>query len=105
MNAVAALLVASLSTFALRYGSVRVLADRRLPPAVEVTLRHAALAIMAALVMSSLPRTGRLGLPAAAALAAVAGAGAVARRSRNITAAIAIGVAIYAAATAFGLGQ
>ena len=99
MNAVAALLTASFGTFALRYASVRALANRELPPAVGVTLRRSALAVMAALVMSSLSPTGPFGLPSVAASAGLAATGIVARRSTNITAAIAIGIVTYASAT------
>ena len=53
MSSAVALLVAAAGTFALRYGSVRALAHRQIPPAVEDTLRHAALAVIAALVVAS----------------------------------------------------
>lgn len=100
MNAAAALLTASLGTYAFRHFSVRTLANRQLPPAIGAILRHAALAVMAALVMSSLHPTGEVGLPSASAIVGLAAAGFVARRSENITAAIAIGITTYAAATA-----
>lgn len=98
MNAAAALLIASLGTYALRQFSVRALANRQLPPAVGTTLRHAALAVMAALVMSSIHPTGQGGLPAASALVGLAAAGIIARRSENVAAAIAIGIATYVTA-------
>lgn len=97
MNAAAALLTASLGTYALRHVSVRALANRELPPAIAITLRHAALAVMAALVMSSIPPTGEVGLPPASAIVALLAAGIIARRSENVTAAIAIGITVYAA--------
>ena len=100
MNAAAALLAASLGTFALRQISVRVLAHRQLPPAIGITLRHAALGVMAALVGSSSPSVGRLGVPSLAAAAGMAATAIVARRTRNIAAAIAIGITTYAVAIA-----
>lgn len=97
MNATAALLVAALGTFALRQVSVRALAHRPLPPALGITLRHAALAVMAALIVSSSPSTGRLGVPSLAAAAGLGATAVVARRTRSITPALAIGIATYAA--------
>jgi branched-subunit amino acid transport protein len=96
VNAAAALLTATVATFALRQVSVRLLADRELPVVVGHALRHGALAVMAALVMSSLPTTGRFGAPTAAAIAGTAAACVVARRTRNLAAAVAVGVAAYA---------
>jgi branched-subunit amino acid transport protein len=97
MNAAAALCAATVGTFALRQLSVRALANRELPPVVGHALRHAALAVMAALVMSSLPTTERLDLPTAAAIAGTGAACVIARRTRNLAAAIAIGLVVYAA--------
>jgi branched-subunit amino acid transport protein len=104
MNAAAALLAASLGTFALRQISVRVLAHRQLPPAVWVALRHAALAVMAALVVSASPPTGRPGMPSLAAAAGMAATAIVARRTKRIAASIAIGIVTYAAARAIDTG-
>ena len=101
MNAAAALLVAALGTFALRQISVRLLAHRELPPAVGVILRHAALGVMAALVVSSSPSAGPLGVPSPAAVAGVAATAIVARRARKLAAAIAIGIITFAGASAF----
>ena len=100
MSAAVALLIAAAGTFALRYGSVRALAQRRIPPAVEGALRHAALAVIAALVVASLPSSGRMGLPSAGAVVALMAAAVVARRTRNITAAIAVAMVFYATAAA-----
>jgi branched-subunit amino acid transport protein len=97
MNAAAALVAASLGTFALRQASVRALAHRELPPSIATVLRYAALAVMASLVMSSTPSTALFGLPTPAAIVALTVAGIVARRTRSIAAAIATGVATYAA--------
>ena len=97
MNAAAALLTATVGTFALRQLSVRALANRELPVPVGQALRHAALAVMAVLVMSSLPITERLGTPTAAAIAGTAAVCVIARRSRNVAAAIGIGIITYAA--------
>jgi branched-subunit amino acid transport protein len=99
MNAAAALVVAALGTFALRQISVRVLAHRRLPPAFGITLRYAALGVMAALVVSSSPSTGPLGVPSPAAAAGLAATAIVARRTRNLAAALAIGIVTFAGAT------
>ena len=79
MNAAAALLTASVGTYALRHVSVRALADRRLPPIVGTILRHGALAVMAALVMSSLPPEAGHGAPSAST---VGGLAAARRRSK-----------------------
>ena len=100
MNALAAFLLASVGTYALRHVSARALANRQLPPVIGVVLRHAALAVMAALVISSLPRTGELGAHSASAIAGLAAAGIVARRTESVTTAIAIGITMYAATTA-----
>lgn len=100
MNAAAALLTASLGTYALRHFSVRALANRQLPPAIGFALRHAALAVMAALVMSSLQPAEEVGLPSVSALVGLGAAGIIARRSKNVTAAIAIGITTYAATVA-----
>ena len=103
MSSAVALLVAAAGTFALRYGSVRALAHRRIPPAVEDTLRHAALAVIAALVVASLPSSGGAGLPPVGAVVALVAATVVARRTRNITVAITVAVVVYAAAVALPL--
>ena len=104
MNAAAALLVASLGTFALRQISVRVLAHREVRPVIGVTLRHAALAVMAALVVSSSPSAGRLGVPSLAAAAGMAATAIVARRTRNLAAALAVGIVVFAAARTLDVG-
>jgi branched-subunit amino acid transport protein len=83
--------------FVLRQASVRALAHRELPPSIGTILRHAALAVMASLVVSATPSTGPVELPTSAAIAALAVVGLVARRTRSIAAAIATGVATYAA--------
>jgi branched-subunit amino acid transport protein len=95
MNATAALLAATVGTFALRQISVRALADRELPVVVRQALRHAALAIMAVLVMSNLPTTQRLGSSTAAAVASLAAVCVVARRTRHLAVAIAVGIVAY----------
>jgi branched-subunit amino acid transport protein len=100
MNAAAALLAASLGTFAIRQVSVRVLAHRALSPAIGIALRHAALGVMAALVVSSSPSAGRLGVPSPAAVAGIAASAVVARSTRNIAASTAMGILTFAGATA-----
>ena len=104
MNAAAALLVASVGTYALRHFSVRALANRQLAPAVGITLRHAALAVMAALVMSALPPTGEVGLPSSSAMVGLVAAAVIARRLGNVTAAIAVGITMYAGSNAIADG-
>lgn len=100
MNALAAFLLASLGTYALRHVSARALANRQLPPVIGVVLRRAALAVMAALVISSLPQAQELGAHSASAIAGLAAAAIVARRTESVSTSLAIGIAVHVATTA-----
>lgn len=99
MAALGALLLAASGTFLLRSASVRLLSGRALDDRVAVALRHASLAMMAALAIASIPAGDRFVLADGAALAGLgAGAGVVAsRRVGEVWVVIAVAVSAYAA--------
>ena len=100
--AVAGLLVATAGTYLTRYASVRSFSNRSLDARVAAVLRHAALGIMASLVIASLPAGDGAPLTDVAALAGL-GVGIVAsRRLTNVSVVVALGVAGYALARAVG---
>lgn len=104
MNAAAALVIATLGTFALRALSVRAFATRDLDDRFALALRSAALAIIAALAVRSLPKgAGTSGLPHAA-LAGIVVAVVAGRRLRSLALVILLAVATYSGAVAIGLG-
>jgi branched-subunit amino acid transport protein len=70
MTAVAALTIAAAGTYLLRHASVRAFASRTMPKRLISALRHAALAIIAAIAVAGLPgNSGFGGLTTASALA------------------------------------
>jgi branched-subunit amino acid transport protein len=104
VKAAAALMIATVGTFALRALSVRAFAARDLDPRFGLALRDAALAIIAALVVRSLPHdadTSALQIPALAGIAVAVVAG---RRQGNLAVVILLAVATYTGAVAVGLG-
>jgi branched-subunit amino acid transport protein len=104
MNAVVALAIATLGTFALRSLSVRVFSTRELDPGSGLALRYAALSIIASLVVQSLPDHGDPSVVHVPVLAGTAVAVVAGRCVRNITGVIVLAVATYAGAVAIGLG-
>lgn len=100
MNALAALILAACATFALRLGSVRLLANRSLPDVTETVLRYAALGIISSLMISELPNGPDAGHlePAVVVGLGIAGRIAViaARRLSNVASIIGVAVASYA---------
>lgn len=104
MTAATALAIATLGTFALRSLSVRVFSDRDLDPGFGLALRYSALAIIAALVVQSLPQDAGASALHVPALAGTTVAVVAGRRARNIAVVIVLAVATYAGAVATGLG-
>jgi hypothetical protein len=102
MNAVAALLAASGGTFALRYASTRFFAARALEARLVDVLRHASLAIMASLVIASLPADHDFALANPAIAVGVAVGVLASRRVANVSLVLLLTVSGYAAVHALG---
>lgn len=96
MSAIVGLCLASVGTYAMRIGSVRLFGSRPLPAAATRILRHAALGVMASLAISSLTDPGGAGGVTAAGLAGVAAVVVASRRCGDLTTVMAVGVAAYA---------
>lgn len=96
MIALAAVLLATAGTFAMRAGSVRAFESRDLPPTATRMLRHAAVAIMASLVITNLPATSAPGGVGAASATGLVAALLVARRTPSPTVVMVVAVAVYA---------
>jgi branched-subunit amino acid transport protein len=100
MTWLAALVLAGIGTFALRFGSVRSFEERTMRPVVTRMLRHAALAILASLAITNLPHATAADGPTAASIIGLAVTVVAARRLSNLTAIMAIGIGAYAATAA-----
>lgn len=86
MTAVAALSLAAAGTYLLRHASVRAFASRTMPDRVVAALRHAALAIIAAIGLAGLPgRTGFGRLTIANVLAVIVAVVVARRHNTTIT--------------------
>lgn len=96
MNALAALILAACATFALRLGSVRLLANRSLPDVTETVLRYAALGIISSLMISELPNGPDAGHLEPAVVVGLGIAVIAARRLSNVASIIGVAVASYA---------
>jgi branched-subunit amino acid transport protein len=93
-----ALIITAAGTFAIRTGSVQAFQERAMSPVVTRVLRHAALAILASLAVSSLPSAaGGIEAPSLVGLVATVVA---ARRFSNLAVVMAVGIAAYAGAGA-----
>lgn len=101
--AVAGLLLATGGTYLLRYASVRSFSSRTLDARVAAVLRHAALGIMASLVIASLPADHGPPLTDVASLTGLTVGLVASRRLTNVSAVVALGVAGYATVRALGL--
>lgn len=94
MSWIIALLAATAGTYALRAGSVRAFSGRDLPAGVDRMLRHAAIAVMSAIAVASLPAGGVSGWTVATAFG-IGVAIVLALRYSNIAAVTAAGVLAY----------
>jgi branched-subunit amino acid transport protein len=95
VTAAVALGLASVATYAIRVGSVRAFDRRHLPPIAGRVLRHAALGIMASLVITTLPASSAAGGIGAASAAGLAASTVTARRTNNMTLIMLAGIAAY----------
>ena len=102
MATLGALLVAVTGTYLLRYGSVRALSGRTLGANVVEALRHASLAMMAALAVASLPTDGGFVLADGATLTGLGVGVVAARRIGDVSIVIVLSVCGYAAVRAIG---
>jgi branched-subunit amino acid transport protein len=105
VTAIVALGLASIATYAIRVGSVGAFQLRQLPPTAGLVLRHAALGIMASLVITTLPAPASSGGIGAAGAAGLVASIAAARRTGNLTLIMLVGVVAYSVAqTVLGSG-
>jgi branched-subunit amino acid transport protein len=95
VTAIVALGLASIATYAIRVGSVGAFQLRQLPPTAGLILRHAALGIMASLVITTLPSSSALGGIGAASAAGLLASTGAARRTGNLTLIMLVGVAAF----------
>lgn len=102
MNAAAALTIAAGGTYLLRHASVRAFASRTMPERVVSALRHAALAIIAAIAVAELPGKGGFGGLTTANVLALGIAVVVARRHSMTTTILATASAYTIANLAMG---
>jgi branched-subunit amino acid transport protein len=97
MTAVAALTIAAAGTYLLRHASVRAFASRTMPKRLISALRHAALAIIAAIAVAGLPgKSGVWGLTTANVFALTIAV--VVARRHNMTITILATVGAYTVA-------
>jgi branched-subunit amino acid transport protein len=95
MSPVLALALAGASTYVLRAGSVRMFNSTEVPLRVDRALRHAAVGVMATLIVTSLASRPSIGALTAPEVAGLLVAVVAARRTTNTTVVMAAGLTAY----------
>jgi branched-subunit amino acid transport protein len=98
MGPLLAVALAGVGTYLLRAGSVRLFGARAVPRRVDQVLRHAAVGVMATLIVTGLAQRPSIGAITAPQAAGLLCAVVAARRTNNTTVVMAAGLTAYVVA-------